>query len=95
AKEMALEMLRGNDKEKYLKMLPELKRYIDDNNLVEFVEAYNTLINWHEEILNMFDYPYSNGAMERINRSIKQIKNICYGVKSLPRTLKLVQYRVN
>ncbi|NLU54585.1 MAG: transposase, partial [Firmicutes bacterium] len=53
------------------------------------------LINWHEEILNMFDYPYSNGAMERINRSIKQIKNICYGVKSLPRTLKLMQYRVN
>lgn len=95
AKEMALEMLRGNDKQLYLKMLPELKKIIDDNNLIEFIDAYNSLLNWHDEILNMFDYPYSNGSMERTNRTIKQIKNICFGVKSLSRTLKLVQYRVN
>lgn len=95
AKEIALEMLRGTDKEKYLRLLPVLKKFIDDNNLVEFRQAYNTLLNWHTEIMNMFDYPYSNGAMERTNRTLKQIKNISFGVKSLPRTLKLVQYRVN
>ena len=95
AKEMALEMFRCKDKALYLKLLPTFKELIDQHNLVEFQTAYNSLLNWHEEIMNMFDYDYSNGAMERGNRTIKLTMNISFGVRNLSRVTKLIQYRVN
>ncbi len=95
AKEMALEMFRCKDKALYLKLLPTFKKLIDQHDLVEFQKAYNSLLNWHDEIMNMFDYDYSNGAMERGNRTIKLTKNISFGVRNLSRVTKLIQYRVN
>ncbi|WP_397428564.1 transposase [Proteiniclasticum sp.] len=46
-------------------------------------------------MLNTFDYNYSNGAIERTNRVIKQSKNIAFGFLNLPRATKLIQYRMN
>lgn len=43
----------------------------------------------------MFKYDITNGVVERINRTIKQSKNIAYGYRNLERATKLVQYRVN
>lgn len=43
----------------------------------------------------MFKYDYTNGAVERINRWVKQSKNIAFGFKNLERATKLMQYRVN
>ena len=43
----------------------------------------------------MFRYDISNGIVERINRFIKQYKDISYGFKNLERSTKLVKYRVN
>jgi len=95
AKEMALELYRSKDRDSYLKLLPAFKEMIYTNNLTEFQVAHSSIENWHDEIVNMFDYPYSNGSMERVNRSIKQSKNIAFGFTNLIRATKLIQYRIN
>jgi len=95
AKEMALKLFRCKDRYSYLNLLPDFKKFIDDAGLVEFQKAYKSIVNWHEEILNMFDYPYSNGAMERANRTIKQSKNIAFGFRNLSRATRLIQFRLN
>lgn len=95
AKEMALRLLRCTDSKTYLEMLPAFRAAIEAPGLQEFRKANKSLVNWHEEILNMFDHPYSNGSMERTNRTIKQAKNIAFGFRNLSRATRLIQYRVN
>ncbi len=95
AKELALDMYSCKDKELYIELLEIFKEFIDENNLVEFKIAYKSAMNWHGEILNMLDSDYSNGAIERTNRVIKQSKNIAFGFINLSRATKLVQYRMN
>lgn len=95
AKEMALNLFRCRDREAYLQQLPRFQKHIDEANLVEFQKAYKSLVNWHEEILHMFDHSYSYGAMERVNRTIKQSKNIAFGSRNLSRSTRLIQYRLN
>lgn len=95
AKELALEMFSCKDKALYVELLKIFKDFIDENNLVEFQTAYKSAMNWHGEILNMLESSYSNGAIERTNRVIKQSKNIAFGFLNLFRATKLVQYRMN
>ncbi len=94
-KEMALSLFRSKDSGAYLKALPAFEELIEAYGLTEFKKALKSIRNWHEEVLNMFDYDYSNGATERINRTIKQAKNIAFGFGNLARATRLVQYRVN
>jgi len=95
AKELALAMFSCKNKTLYVELLEIFKAFIDEHRLNEFQTAYTSARNWHGEILNMFDYDYSNGAIERTNRVIKQSKNIAFGFLNLPRATKLVQYRMN
>jgi len=37
---------------------------------------------WREEILNYFDYPYTNGFLEGKNNRIKVIKRVAYGYRN-------------
>jgi len=43
-------------------------------NLPEFEACTKTFINWSEEILNSFEYPYTNGYTEGVKNKIKVIK---------------------
>lgn len=95
AKELALDMYSCKDKELYIELLKTFKEFIDENQLVEFKIAYKSAVNWHGEIINMLDSEYSNGAIERTNRLIKQSKNIAFGFLNLSRATKLLQYRMN
>lgn len=95
AKEMAYETFKKQEIGEYKKKLEELKNYVKENELQEFEKALKTIENWEEDIENMFKYDYTNGAVERINRTIKQSKNIAFGFKNLERATKLMQYRVN
>ena len=56
-----------------------------DSNLAEYYECSNTLINWQTEILNTFDYPYSNGFTEGCNNKIKVLKRNAYGYRNFKR----------
>jgi transposase len=40
------------------------------------------LKRWRQEILNYFDYPYTNGFLEGKNNRIKVIKRVAYGYRN-------------
>lgn len=54
-------------------------------DLQEFHACTKTFINWSEEILNSFEYPYSNGYTEGVNNKIKVIKRNAFGVRNFNR----------
>jgi transposase len=54
-------------------------------NLPEFQACTRTLINWSEEILNSFEYRFSNGYTEGVNNKIKVIKRNAFGVRDFKR----------
>lgn len=95
-KEKAIKSLRKNNAN-YIEDIENLGKYIKkyEKMFPEFKKAYKTLINWKAEIYNMFIHDCSNGSQERINRSIKQYKNIAFGFANLQRASKLIYYRLN
>jgi transposase len=54
-------------------------------DLPEFQACTKTFINWKDEILNSFDYPFSNGYTEGVNNKIKVIKRNAFGVRNFNR----------
>ena len=54
-------------------------------NLPEFQACTRTFINWSEEILNSFEYRFSNGYTEGVNNKIKVIKRNAFGVRDFKR----------
>lgn len=53
--------------------------------LPEFQACTKTFLNWQDEFLNSFEYPFSNGYTEGVNNKIKVIKRNAFGVKSFKR----------
>jgi hypothetical protein len=49
------------------------------------VACTKTFINRSEEILNSFEYPFSNGYTEGVNNKIKVIKRNAFGVRNFKR----------
>jgi len=71
----------------YLSNIPEMKRF------------YSLLKNWKIEIINSFSFVdgkrITNGPMERINRDIKLIFNLGFGMRNFERTRKRIMYVIN
>ena len=59
-------------------------------NLPEFHACTKTFINWSEEILNSFQFPFSNGYTEGVNNKIKVLKRNAFGVKNFERFRKRI-----
>ena len=78
-------ILDCKDRETAKKMMNEWVYMAQDSNLAEYYECSNTLINWQTEILNTFDYPYSNGFTEGCNNKIKVLKRNAYGYRNFKR----------
>jgi transposase len=53
--------------------------------LPEFQACTKTFFNWQEEILNSFEYPFSNGYTEGVNNKIKVIKRNAFGIRNFKR----------
>ncbi|TLN13655.1 ISL3 family transposase [bacterium] len=47
-----------------------------------FKALFPMLNRWRQEILNYFDYPYTNGFLEGKNNRIKVIKRVAYGYRN-------------
>jgi transposase len=54
-------------------------------NLPEFLKCTETFANWQDEILNSFEYRFSNGYTEGVNNKIKVIKRNAFGVRNFNR----------
>ncbi|HHW47869.1 MAG TPA: ISL3 family transposase [Clostridiaceae bacterium] len=54
-------------------------------NLPEFQACTKTFINWSEEILNSFEYHFSNGYTEGVHNKIKVMKRNAFGIRDFKR----------
>lgn len=95
AKNYFFAILRMTSAAEYEIHIQKWLRYIKAHHLTEFYFIETTLINWNTEIINMYNSTYSNGSIERINRTIKQAKNIAYGFKNLARATDLIKLRTS
>ena len=55
---------------------------VREHGPVQFHSVFPMLRLWREEILNYFDYPYTNGFLEGKNNRIKVIKRMAYGYRN-------------
>lgn len=50
--------------------------------LKEYIASITCFTNWHEEITNSFDYPYTNGPLEGFHTKIKTLKRNSFGLRN-------------
>ena len=65
-----------------------LARFIvaaQDSGLKPFIDVSLTFQRWSREILNSFDYPYTNGFIEGCNNRIKVLKRVSFGMPRFKR----------
>lgn len=65
-----------------------LSKWIMDcqaSEVEDFVKVSLTFQRWSIEILNSFDYPYTNGYTEGCNNRIKVLKRISFGMPRFKR----------
>ncbi|WP_342558696.1 ISL3 family transposase [Metasolibacillus sp. FSL K6-0083] len=54
---------------------------VETKQIHAFLKAIKTFRNWQVEILNSFNFPYSNGFLEGINNRTKVMKRNAYGFR--------------
>ena len=72
-----------------------LSRWIMDaqkSGLMEFIKVSFTYQNWSKEILNSFEYPYTNGSIEGCNNRIKVLKRISFGMPRFVRFRRRIMH---
>jgi len=65
-----------------------LARFIvaaQESGLKPFIDVSLTFQRWSREILNSFDYPYTNGYIEGCNNRIKVLKRVSFGMPRFKR----------
>ena len=72
---------RDDAKKRLGKWLMQVESY----NLPEFNTCITAIRNWSTEILNSFEYPYTNGYTEGTNNKIKVIKRNAFGMRDFSR----------
>ena len=71
----------GNRKEAEVKLI-RWEQSVQEQGPAPFHALFPMLRLWREEILNYFDYPYTNGFLEGKNNRIKVIKRMAYGYRN-------------
>ena len=62
--------------------LIQWEQSVREQGPVQFRALFPMLRLWREEILNYFDFPYTNGFLEGKNNRIKVIKRVAYGYRN-------------
>lgn len=58
---------------------------VETSELSEFRACITAVRNWYREIINSFDYRYTNGFVEGCNNKTKVLKRVCFGVRKFSR----------
>lgn len=80
-----LKLMKCNNSQEARKQLGIWNMMVSGYNLPEFNQCFKTFTNWQKEILNSFDFPYTNGYTEGVNNKIKVIKRNAYGIRNFTR----------
>lgn len=81
-KESFREWYRCNSRAAAETRLAQWETSVREQGPVQFHSVFPMLRLWREEILNYFDYPYTNGFLEGKNNRIKVIKRMAYGYRN-------------
>lgn len=66
--------------------------YAQNSGVPEFASVATTFVRWSKEILNSFDYPYTNGYTEGCNNKIKVLKRVGYGMPNFDRFRRRIMH---
>ena len=72
-----------------------LSKWIMDaqkSELKEFIKVSFTYQRWSKEILNSFEYPYTNGYIEGCNNRIKVLKRVSFGMPRFARFRRRIMH---
>jgi transposase len=81
-KEWFRDWYRGTGRAAAEVALAQWEASVRNQGPVSFKALFPMLRLWREEILNYFDYPYTNGFLEGKNNRIKVIKRTAYGYRN-------------
>ena len=62
------------------------------SGLKDFIKVSFTYQNWSKEILNSFEYPYTNGYIEGCNNRIKVLKRVSFGMPRFARFRRRIMH---
>lgn len=74
--------------------LEQLITDLKEINIAKCDTLSSTLNSWFKEIVNIIEYVYNNGFVEKYNNKIKVIKRIGYGYRNYERFNKLMKIRL-
>lgn len=84
-KESFYQILDAPDKAEAKKMMSQWILDVENSKIEEYESCVTMLLNWATNILNTFDYPYTNGFTEGCNNKIKVLKRNAYGYRNFER----------
>ena len=62
------------------------------SGLPDFIKVSFTYQNWSKEILNSFEFPYTNGYIEGCNNRIKVLKRVSFGMPRFARFRRRIMH---
>ena len=74
------------------KMLADWLLSAEIMDMPEFYDCIKAYHNWHNEILNSMDVPWTNGFIEGCNNKTKVLKRVCFGMRNFPNFRKRILF---
>lgn len=72
-KEAFRDIYLSESREEAEDLFEEWIKTCEDENLTGYQSFISMVRNWHEEIFNYFDYPYTNAETESLNNTIREL----------------------
>ena len=94
-KESFYELFESKNNVEYVTRLKLLRELVDKAQLAKFSTFFDTITNWHNEILRAIATGYSNGYVEGSNNRTKVFKRISYGIRNFERFRNRILYISN
>lgn len=82
----------SRDREEASRRLSRWIMRAQKSGLPEFIKVSFTYQNWSREILNSFEYPYTNGYIEGCNNRIKVLKRVSFGMPRFARFRRRIMH---
>ena len=82
----------SKDREEAARRLSKWIFRAQQSGLPDFIKVSFTYQNWSKEILNSFEFPYTNGYIEGCNNRIKVLKRVSFGMPRFARFRRRIMH---